>query len=164
LNCYANSYSNISTAYDMSIVRFFPQKLDSGVTEPQKVNVRQYTDHCKTSNLPAVTAYVGQCTPFIGSLYGLFSLKRRSTACVGAECSTLKMVRHEFFATTSCTGPLTNLYKYPIHRECLQFANGTQEFYASEDMSDRQLAGDSHWGGLALRSDGLGQRQSAAVA
>lgn len=78
-NCYANVYSaNSSKAFDIDIVRFHPYKLDSGETIPQAINLHQYIDHCKTSNLPPKTSYVGQCTPFMGGYYAVYKLLHRT--------------------------------------------------------------------------------------
>lgn len=153
--CYGNIFSNVSMAFDLAIVRFYNTKNpETGTTIPRAVNLRQYIDHCRTTGgLAPLQARVGQCTPFLGPFYAIFSLLKRKVGCIGSDCSTLQLVRQEFYQTVTCMGNPTATFKYPLMNQCMRYYNGTQTFETDTsftNITERDYEGDRRCSGVTL--------------
>mmetsp|Transcript_17200 Transcript_17200/g.42694 ORF Transcript_17200/g.42694 Transcript_17200/m.42694 type:complete len:588 (+) Transcript_17200:279-2042(+) len=160
--CYANTmFPNISVAFDFSIVRF-SNEADSGMViaddaqdvekrEKKRVNLRQYTDHCRSpGGLSPIQALADEtdCAPFLGTMFARYSLvARRTTGCqAGEACSPLKLARQLFYPTSSCLGNPTVTYKYPIQKECMRYVKGTQNFttdVAYQNITEKEYEGSN---------------------
>lgn len=128
-NCYANVYSNRSKAFQITIVSF---------SEPQRMNLVFFEDHCWTPVMAPTAVRAGECQHFTGGFYGIYSLKYRSAneCTAGASCSYLRLAVQEFYQSRicydsglcECIGDPYESYAYPIQKECLRWSNGTQIF------------------------------------
>ncbi|CAD7941788.1 unnamed protein product [Amoebophrya sp. A120] len=156
--CYANTFPPNPTdavAFDFAIVRFHNGVNPDDQNEKYKktVNLRQYTDHCRTragAGFAPIQAFAdeSECADFLGPFYAVYSLlPRRAGGCSeGEACSTLKMARQLFYPTSTCAGNPTVTYKYPIQKECLRYSNGTQNFSSDAgyvNITERDYEGSS---------------------
>jgi hypothetical protein len=127
--CYSNTYSNYSMAYTVKIVDFDP---------PGKVMIYQYSDNCITQIMAPKAVVAEQCQQFTGAFHGIYKLMFRGTPCERKEeyCSKLRIVTQEFYQSVTCKGLTTASFAFPLHKECLRFENGTQNFEVSEDLTN----------------------------
>lgn len=146
-NCYANVYSNRSKGYRITIVSF---------SDPQKMNLVFYEDHCWTPVMAPIAVLTGECQHFTGGFYGVYNLKYRSqNECTG-QCSGLRLAVQEFYQSRicyendrcECIGDPYETYYYPIQNECLRWGNGTQTFFI--DKQEVNITQRDYWDDACL--------------
>jgi len=98
-------------------------------------------------------ARVGQCTPFLGPFYAIFSILQRTVGCLGSECSSVQLVRQQFYSTMLCDRAPSAVFKYPVSRECMRYFNGTQTFAvdnANTNITEKDYENDRRCTGVTL--------------
>ncbi|CAD7929735.1 unnamed protein product [Amoebophrya sp. A25] len=135
--CYANTFASpgpeTSVAFDLAVVRFFSGQVPGSNEKFKKtINLREYTDHCRSTIKAPVQSFAdeSECADFLGGLYARYSLipRRNKGGQQGEDYSPLKLVKQMFYLSSSCTGNPYVTYKYPVTRECLRYSRGTQNF------------------------------------
>lgn len=121
--CYANLYSNVSKAFSVKIIDFDP---------PQRFDIRQYSDDCRTMVDIKRTVTAGMCQDFAGPFYAQFELRFRAATCTGPDCSPLQVAIQTFYPMSECMGVPMLIYKYPVTNECMRYNNGTQRFQVDQ--------------------------------
>ena len=74
--------------------------------------------------------------------------------CQGSDCSTLQLVRQEFYSTVTCAGAPTGTFKYPLKLQCMRYFNGTQTFETDAgftNITEKDYEGDRKCSGVTLR-------------
>jgi hypothetical protein len=121
--CYANLYSNFTKAFTLNVISF---------EAPQLVDLREYSDDCKTKVLGPRPISVNRCERFAGSFWGQLSLRFRSSTCVGDMCSRLAVTIQHFYRTKDCADLPYKMFRYPVPG-CMRANNGTTDFLLSND-------------------------------
>lgn len=131
--CYANKMGNASVAYSLSIETY---------RWPQSILIDQYEDDCFTEALPQLNATAGACAQFVGTMYGVFSLRQQSQTCT-EDCSNLVTVTQRFFLRPGCEGHAFRRISNPAGGVCVRGLNGTETFEVNGNNLTHVLFGGS---------------------
>jgi hypothetical protein len=102
-SCFVNTYDLVqSKAFTVSIIDSMPKG-------GEVIRISLWSDDCQTAlsaGATTITATAGICSPVLGSLYGIYTVKYRNslTSCEASDCSTASTLKITRYWGENCEG------------------------------------------------------------